>query len=336
MSTPIVQLLPIKPNDANASKWNYHPDTTCEAIPVDKPCFLTLWGYLTTKDFVTLRQVEKYAIFDPDTVNMYGNLYEAPFVKDGRAILIVNTLIKPIFHQYVNSIFNVAVLPRIVKDGKKLSADIAQENMNNLTIFTHSYGSCVADYIIKTLDTTLKNLEYKPEEIAAINKQLVVITQSPVKVLYDKPATVVNFVSLADTAAGYKKILSDVEIENPTFVVDYDMLMTPGIYTEEAREKAFKKQGTIEHRLWNIESNELSDQGKITIDMLTNLLHNAIDRKEVKDLFDLFADKKPVVTALKTLDVNLPHPAVLNASLYVNIGKYIIQNFKKYFRIKKR
>lgn len=334
MSTPIVQLLPLTTCSADAPGWNYSPKNTCEDIPVDKPCFLTLWGYLTTQISTTLRQVEKYAIFDTNTINMYGNFYEAPFVKDGRAILIANTLIKPLFHKYVKNIFDVAVLPRIVKDGKKLSADTVKENMNNLTIFTHSYGSCVADYIIKTTDKTLKHLEYKPEEIASIHKQLVIITQSPVKVLYNKPSTVINFLSLEDTAAGYKKILSNVEIDQPTFVVDYDMLLAPSIYTEEERKRVLEEKNKIvEHCLWNRKSAELTEQGETAIDMLTTLLHNAVSRKEVNGVLDLFADNKPIVTDSKTLGINLWHPAILNLALRFNIAKYI---FKKYLCVHKR
>lgn len=334
MSTPIVQLLPLTTYSADAPGWNRTQKNTCEDIPVDKPCFLTLWGYLTTKMSTTLYQVEKYAIFDTNTINMYGNFYEAPFIKDGRAILVANTLIKPLFHKYVKNIFDIAVLPRIVKDGKKLSADTVKENMNNLTIFTHSYGSCVADYIIKATDKTLKHLEYKPEEIASIHKQLVIITQSPVKVLYDKPSTVINFVSLEDTAAGYKKILSDVEINQPTFTVDCNMFLAPGIYTEAERKKVLEqKNGIAEHRLWNIKSTELSEQGETAIGMLTTLLHNAVARKEVNEVLDLFGDNKPIVTDLKTLNVNLAHPAILNMALRFNIAKYIL---KKYLHINNR
>ena len=334
VSTSIVQLLPFTNHSADAQGWNYTPNNTCEEIPVDKPCFLTLWGYLTTTNSLALHQVEKYAIFDTNTINMYGNFYKAPFIKDGKAILIANTIIKPLFNKYAKNIFDVAVLPRIVKDGKKLPVDTVKENMNNLTIFTHSYGSYVADFIIKATDKTLKQLEYKPEEIASIFKQLVIVTQSPVKVLCNKPATVINFLSLEDTAAGYKKVLSNVEVDQPTFVVDYNMLLAPSIYTEAERQKVlYERNGVAEHHLWDIKSTELSKQGENTIGMLTSLLNNAVTRKEVTGIFDLFDDNKPIVTDLKTLNINLLRPSIFNLSLCVNIAKYTM---RKYFRINKR
>lgn len=338
MFTPIVQLLPTTNSDTGAPTWDFFSNQTCDTIPVDKPCFLAFFGYLTTKSSLTLRQVEKYAIFDLNNINMYGNFYNAPFnapfMTDGRAILVANTVIKPLFNKYVKNIFDVAVLPRIVKDGKKLPADIVKENINNLTIFTHSYGSCVAEYIITTIDKTLKHLEYKPEEIASIHKQLVIVTQSPVKVLYNKPATVINFVSLADTTAGYKKILSNVEIDQPTFVVDYDMLLTPGIYTEEERKRVLEeKNRVVEHCLWNRESTELSDQGKNAMDILMAFLNNAVGRKEVLGLFDLFGNNKPIFTASKLLNINLWHPYIMNLKLRFNIAKYVL---RKHLRSKQK
>ena len=92
MSTPIVQLLPLTTCSADAPGWNYSPKNTCEDIPVDKPCFLTLWGYLTTQISTTLRQVEKYAIFDTNTINMYGNFYE-PWQRHCRLVAFISAML---------------------------------------------------------------------------------------------------------------------------------------------------------------------------------------------------------------------------------------------------
>lgn len=289
----------------------------CDSVPVDKPCCLMFHGYKTIKANIVKHEIEKYHIFNNNEVNLYGSYYKINGLTSADAILATNTLIPPVFHHYVNRIFNIAFLPRICdSNNKKLPIDIAIQNISKMTIFTHCYGVFVADYLIKILDKTLKKLEYAPEEIARIHKQLVIVTQSSPYLLYNKPVTVFNFASLVDKAISYQGILPN--IDKLTFVDDYNLILTPNFYNEHYFDAIKNHQPKeIEHWLWTItEPKILSENGVKTVDLLKTVLHNSIQRTEINKSTDLFDTK-----SINTISANIPN---VNYKILWNIIKYSV------------
>ena len=295
----------------------YNLDQPCDFIPLDKPCCLMFNGYKTTKTSIIKKEIEKYNIFNTDKVNLYGIQYKAPLCKKANSTLILNTLIPPMFHNYVKHIFNITILPRICDyKNQKIPVDEAVSKINKLTIITHCYGVFVADYLIKTLDKTLHHLKYTPEEITKINKQLVIISQSPPYLLYNKPATILTFASLADKTTSYQKVFPNVD--KTTFICDYNLILTPNIYNSECHDEQKKhKPKDIEHWLWTIkEPNLLSEHGLTTINILKNVLNNAIQRTEINANTDLFDIK-----SIDTANINVSN---VNPKILWNIAKYLI------------
>jgi hypothetical protein len=314
MNTPIVQYFDNKIQN-------------CDFIPVDKPCCIMFHGYKTIKPNITKHEIEKYDIFEKYKVNLYGIYYQTKFSTNAEAILTTNTLITPVFHNYINSIFNVAILPRICNSqNQKLPVEEVVLNMSKITVFTHCYGVFVADSLIKTLDKNLKKLDYKPEEISRIHKQMVIITQSSPYLLHDKPSTIVNFASFIDKAISYKNIFPN--IDRLTFVNDYNLIVTPNFYNKKYLEHIHNHQPKeIEHWLWTIKDQSiLSDNGKETVKLLKTIFNNSVQRPEINGNKDLFVNGNR--NLFDTINNINPKVSNVNLKIFWNLIKYSIT--KKY------
>ena len=101
---------------------------------------------------------------------------------------------------YINEIFNKFILPRISKDNGKtrLSTEEAKENIRKMTIFAHCHGAYTALKLEDLTQYKMQELGYHPKEATEIQKQLLVVTQSPYCPLGVSKSTMVSFASADD------------------------------------------------------------------------------------------------------------------------------------------
>lgn len=102
--------------------------------------------------------------------------------------------------KYVREIFNKAVLPRISTDGGKqrLNAAEAAARIRRLNIVAHCHGAYTALMLEQMMQTKMEELGYSRQEKKFIQKQLMVVAQSPYCPLGQSQSTFVSFASVKD------------------------------------------------------------------------------------------------------------------------------------------
>lgn len=122
---------------------------------------------------------------------------------------------------YINDIFNKFILPRISTDNGKsrLSTEEAKENMRKITIFAHCHGAYTALKLEDLTQYKMQKLGYLPKEAAEIQKQLLVVTQSPYCPLGVSKSTMISFASADDDEVShhnhFQKALQKINRMNP-------------------------------------------------------------------------------------------------------------------------
>ena len=122
---------------------------------------------------------------------------------------------------YINEIFNKFILPRISKDNGKtrLSTEEAKENIRKMTIFAHCHGAYTALKLEDLTQYKMQELGYHPKEATEIQKQLLVVTQSPYCPLGVSKSTMVSFASADDDEVShhnhFQKALQKINRMNP-------------------------------------------------------------------------------------------------------------------------
>ena len=81
--------------------------------------------------------------------------------------------------EYIDDIFNKAILPRITNNGKRLPLNIAMQRIRKLNIIAHCHGAYVTHELESRAENTMRNLGYSGDEIKQILSQLLVVAHAP-------------------------------------------------------------------------------------------------------------------------------------------------------------
>ena len=113
--------------------------------------------------------------------------------------------------KYVSDLFEKFLLPRISKnDGKeRLSAEEASRNIRNLQIIAHCHGAYTALKMEEMMQKKMADLGYSKEERKAIQKQLLVVAQSPYCPLGVSKSTFISFCSAKDSELNHHNHFND-------------------------------------------------------------------------------------------------------------------------------
>ncbi|MEE1111456.1 MAG: hypothetical protein UIH99_04550 [Alphaproteobacteria bacterium] len=290
--------------------YSYDTKNPVETIPTDLPVFVMFDGYHALSHQIALRDLHKYAnLLDKNNINtkLYCVSYTVPDIcntmsrKQKERIHLSTLFIKPkYFRRYIKNISDILIIPRIKSEqGKKLPVEVAEKNIRNITLFAYSYGAHAVNCLCKNIHKRMKNLNYTDNEIARILKQLVIIAQSPVRILYDKKFTTLNFVSAKDIRVLYSGAFKNVS--KLTYYPEYNTMVQPQVFKDEYILEKSKCKKDAEHILW-----EYGSDTNITDYKIVNLLRTAL------------------------CDAAKSEPITENTSLLQSNSDYSVQHIKNY------
>lgn len=186
------------------------------------------------------------------------------------------------FQEYAENMFAKMLLPRVVDGaGNALPVEVVKNNMRKIVFFSHCYGARMFLYMDRILTNVLRNLKYTPEQIKDIQKQLVLIAESPSHLFNNVGATVVNFISLADDTMVYKDLYTMDNYVN--YSEKYSMVATPRIF--RIKDSAGRDK---EHHIWPFRTRKsMTEQGRETIHILRHVFYNAMTLPRVENVQSL-------------------------------------------------
>ncbi len=189
-----------------------------ESIKADEICVLVLGGDGTRSEKALNGYLgDIYQLFKENNLqekaNVYGVVYDfgdfmnlnharnRQMEKYGRKIHIKKELSSETTDpKYVGEIFARAVLPRISVDNgtRRLSEKEAATGIRRLNIVAHCHGAYTALRLEEMMQQKMKELGYDKRERENIQRQLLVVAQSPYCPLGESKSTFVSFASVKD------------------------------------------------------------------------------------------------------------------------------------------
>lgn len=105
--------------------------------------------------------------------------------------------------RYIKKIFDIAILPRISQDGKKIDVALAKRYIRNLNIFVHCHGGYTFIKLEEMMQAKMAELGYTKQEMKDIQKQLLCIGFAPYCPLGISKSTFISFCSAMDFNSKY-------------------------------------------------------------------------------------------------------------------------------------
>lgn len=152
--------------------------------------------------------------------------------------------------------------------------------VRKITIFLHCYGASVIAYLEQMMKTEMRAAGYAPDEIAAIQKNMLVIAHTPAAPIDHSAFTFISFASAKDNRINYfnnfnRYASAHANELKPSFFPD------PSGNLFAARR--FKRTESVEHGLMGLpfsESDILTDDGYIIFSAERNVLINGVKSSE--------------------------------------------------------
>lgn len=180
--------------------------------------------------------------------------------------------------RYIRQIFDAVFLPRISKDGKKISVSDALKNIRNITILAHCHGAYTFLKIEELMQQTMVDLGYNSTERASIQKQLLCVAYAPYCPLGVSKSTFISFASTRDYDVKHYNLF-EKHIRN---IIKPDgiglswfpdkrgnIFLVPQIYNGEYGE---------DHNFhgYSLDNSELSEDGRALIIFESNAITNGV------------------------------------------------------------
>ena len=282
----------------------YSNQKPVDDIDVSVPCIVFLSGLRSdTPKGLSKHCLNKIDIMLRDLgvcANVCGNIHDLSLINDKLAdklndindkffpkcknvfVFGFQLFVPGFFKRYVKCMFEKIILPRIVdKDCKALPTDVIKKNLRNVVFFVHCYGAKIFFYMDKMLTQKLIELNYSSDQVNEIQKQMVVIAESPSWMFNNLKSTFVNFISLADKTLPYDKLYESNCYVN--FIEEYNIVATQSMYKHR---KLFNKN--IEHIMWSlVEQSSMTEQGKQTINILKTVFYRALTLPYIENVQSL-------------------------------------------------
>ncbi len=121
--------------------------------------------------------------------------------------------------KYIKDIFNDFIEPCLCDNGQRFSDKQAVENIRKLQIFAHCHGAYTALKLEEMMQARMEELKYSAESREYIQKQLLIVSQSPYCPLGVSKSTMISFASAWDMEIDHcnlfeKSMRSIIEAEN--------------------------------------------------------------------------------------------------------------------------
>lgn len=280
----------------------------------NKPCVLVLGGDgVRSEKSLNGYMGDIYRLLDErnlaDAVNVYGVVYD--FGEYMNVNYARNKMMEEHHRQvklkreapadtinpkYVDDIFNRFLLPRISRGGSRIEAKKAAENIRKINMVAHCHGAYTALALEEKMQKVMAELGYTAEERSHIQKQLLIVAQSPYCPLGESKSTFISFASARDMETNhynnFERALSAIRQEEKI----------PFSYFPDRRGNLFLAdtmgKGNDEHNFWGFHYNDTIDkQGQALILMeqkvLVNGIKNSLEPEQgIPEVRDLATDDK--------------------------------------------
>jgi len=210
---------------------------------------------------------------------------------------------------YVEEIFKHFVLPRISTAGgtERIDAEQAAKNMRKLNIFAHCHGAYTALKLEDLTQYKMQLLGYSPKEAAHIQKQMLVVAQSPYCPLGVSKSTMISFASADDDEVShhnhFQKALQKINRLTPILMSYFPEKQGNLILVKNMG------QGFDDHNFWGFEpAPKMSDDAKMLMIMEGNALMEGVkssyDGRSIPSVENLVAPDERIDLLLQKMKEN--------------------------------
>lgn len=178
--------------------------------------------------------------------------------------------------KYIKDVYRNFLAPRLAdKDGKRLNMQQAAENIRKIQIVAHCHGAYTALKLEEKMQEEMQKLGYAQDESDYIQKQLLVVAQSPYCPLGDSKSTFVSFASARDLETehynNFERALAAVRAKEK-IPLCYFAGNKGNLFLTDTMGKE-----TDEHNFWGFhDKNSTDEQGRELISLERNVLINGI------------------------------------------------------------
>lgn len=238
--------------------------------------------------------------------------------------------------KYIDNLFKNVLLPRITDtNGNKLPIEIAQKRVRKLNILAHCHGAYVATVLAEKMQNTMKKLGYTPNEIEAVQSQMLVVALTPSCPLGVTKMQVISFMSAYDTMVerpnnwvsqyvteNRKCDLDNIQKDKTKHLWDLkigflsdrngNVFYAKQRYNLEEKDTDIgKKISWNEHNSSHFVSEHFTDDGRLLAKLARNIIVSGIKNSEAQD------------------DKFVPLPPIEELILDGKNDKYILDTFNK-------
>ena len=264
-----------------------------EGVGVGRPCVLVFGGdgvrtekaingylgevYRLLKDNGLEKNIDVYGVVYDFGDYMNANFSRTKMMENHHRRVQIKKELSPetLQPKYIKDIFDKMFLPRISENGKKIEAAEAARNIRKLNIVAHCHGAYTALMLEEMMQNKMKELGYNKQESENIQRQLLVVSQSPYCPLGDSKSTFVSFASAMDTETqhynNFEMALQAIRKEEKI----------PFSYFPDKRGNLFLAgtmgRGEDEHNFWGFKHKESMDkQGQALLLFERKVLLNGV------------------------------------------------------------
>lgn len=196
--------------------------------------------------------------------------------------------------KYIRDIFDKAILSRISADGKKIDAGKAAANVRGLHILAHCHGAYTALKLEEMMQAKMKELGYTKEERSHIQKQLLVVAQSPYCPLGESKSTFVSFASVRDLEVShYNNFERALQAVRGSEKIPFSFFAgrRGNLFLADSM-----GEGADEHNFWGLSPGlQMSKEGQALVCLEHKILLNGVKNslepdKEIPDIRELAVD----------------------------------------------
>lgn len=206
--------------------------------------------------------------------------------------------------KYVQDLYEKFLLPRISKNDGKERLDFmeARKNIRNLQIVAHCHGAYTALKMEELMQKKMKELGYSKSECEMLQKELLVVAQSPYCPLGVSKSTFISFCSAKDAELNHHNYFNDSVWE-----INQERSIKLSYFDEKkgnlflVSDTGIGQYAPDEHNYWGLEAYEglskdmavmLKMEGNTIVNGLRNTLEGRRGLPPVEDLVcDGFSDK---------------------------------------------
>lgn len=279
----IIKHVPINQTNATGAIPEVH------RIPIDRPTFVTFGGELTCTDGgakAYARMLYKVLLENgvPD-LNLYSIAYNFgswnAFLERNSLFWVAHRKLDMLSYnddiklarmttaepmpQYVTKLHDILLKPRFATpDGNRIPTDDAISYMRKIKFYAHCHGASTIMMMARKMRQDMERTGYTPNEISAIQKNLMVIQHNPIAPLENPAFTTFSFASADDTQMyNHNNLFSRYLLDNSENIVP-SYFNTNGMHLFVAGQ--LKIRAGHEHDncgMLRVDSCDLTDDGKI-------------------------------------------------------------------------